>query len=211
MTSINRVIMVGNIIAKPEVLETSGKKKYVKFKLETWNFRRINGDVKKLTAQHTVLCFNQMAQSFLETVAVGTRIHLTGELDYDRQGNAQVIVPQYVGDIGAMDIDADETAASETKPATAKPSTPVSRPATSSGFSSPMSRPATSATPAASTPFAAKAGGGLGRLPLRKGSQAAAETSDGEATPVSDVAKAPKNEPKNRFLDSDGLDDSIPY
>lgn len=195
--------MVGCITSKPEALETSGKKKYFKFKFETWNFRRINGEVKKLTAEHTVLCFNQLAQSFLETVTIGTRIHLTGELDYDRQGNAQVVIPQYVGDIGAMDVANEEKTTSE--PAT--PAKTISRPVTSGGLSSPMSRPAMPA----STPLAAKAGGGLGRLPLRKGSNASSETSDGEANIASQETKNAKSDYRNSFLDSDGFDDSIPY
>jgi single-stranded DNA-binding protein len=195
--------MVGCITSKPEALETSGKKKYFKFKFETWNFRRINGEVKKLTAEHTVLCFNQLAQSFLETVAIGTRIHLTGELDYDRQGNAQVVVPQYVGDIGAMDAASEEKTTSE--PVAAAKAT--SRPVTSAGLSSPMSRPATPA----STPLAAKAGGGLGRLPLRKGNQTSNEGVDSNAGNYRETENSIKSTSKNIFLDSDGFDDAIPY
>lgn len=205
MTSINRIIMVGSITSKPEALETSGKKKYFKFKLETWNFRRINGEVKKLTAEHTVLCFNQLAQPFLETVAEGTRIHLTGELDYDRQDNAQIVIPQYVGDIGAMDIASEEVTAPEATPAQAKS---ISRPATSGGLSSPMSRPS---SPAAATPFSAKAGGGLGRLPLRKGPPASTDPSDQIISNPPPVSSGTNSKNKSAFLESDGFDDQIPF
>jgi hypothetical protein len=102
-----------------------------------------------------------------------------------------------------MDAASEEKTTSE--PVAAAKAT--SRPVTSAGLSSPMSRPATPA----STPLAAKAGGGLGRLPLRKGNQTSNEGVDSNAGNYRETENSIKSTSKNIFLDSDGFDDAIPY
>lgn len=201
MTSINKVIMIGNIITKPEPMETSGKKKYVKFKLETWNFRKINGEVKKLTAKHTVLCFNSLPHNFLESAAIGTRIHLTGELDYDHQGNPQVVVPQYTGDLGAMDVPHHEEA-SENKPEQGRSRAPKMQSFGTIGsvFQRPQSTP----------PVSSKSGGGLGKLSLKKPTQKSVEISEHENNSPAERIVGTKGG-LDKYIDTDGFTDSIPF
>lgn len=209
MTSINRVMLIGNIVSKPEVLETSGKKKFMKFKLETWSYRKIGGDTRKIAVQHKILVFSQKAHEFLEKVDVGTRIQLLGELTYDSQNNAEVVVSAFTGEIGPMDAE-EGTADAISKPAStaasAKPSatSSFSRPAGASGFGKPSSS-------FASAPTAAKAGGGLGRLPALKSSRPESDDSDYDGQPSPEVAAAPKMNGKSKIDTFDSLDDEIPF
>lgn len=210
MSSINRVMMVGNIVSKPEVFETSGKKKYMKFKLETWAYKQINGDTRKLTAQHNVLVFNQKAHDFLEKTDVGTRIQLLGELGYDRQNNAEIVISAFTGEIGPMD--AEEGASSpKPQPTTAQPSALANRP--QGGLGSPMGRPGGMSKPSGmnlAAPTSAKAGGGLGRLSLKK-TGATPANQEGDAPDTPEVSSAPQVGTSKKLMNFDSLDDEIPF
>lgn len=135
MTSINDVRLVGKLVKAPEILETSGKKRFAKLSVETWRFVRVNGERRRIAYVHTVICYNQFSLAFIEAYArEGTRVKVFGELGYDHYNKPQVVVPQYNGEVGAMDDDGDEA------------------------------KPAPQAAQAAAPKTAARPSGGLGRI-----------------------------------------------
>lgn len=141
MTSINDIRIVGKLVKAPEFLETTTKKRFAKILIETWKYVRINGESRRVSHTHTVLCFNQFSLKFLETQAkVGCRIKVLGELTYDRNDKAEIIVLQYSGELGPMDDEEHALHDSE----------------------------ANKQSEVQSTPGVSKQGGGLGRLGIRQ-------------------------------------------
>lgn len=185
MTSMNVTHLIGKLLKAPEFFTTSGNKRMAKITLETWKHVRIKGEVKRNAQSHTVVCFNQFALDYLENTAkVGTRIKVTGELSYDKNGKAEIVVFQYSGELGPMDSDEFEY----TDTAAASNSAPSNSQTTSTAASAPAN-PVTSTT--------AKAGGGLGKLNLQR--KPSTQEKDYAATPQ---AKRPSDEE---------LDDEIPF
>lgn len=103
MTSINDVRLVGKLTRAPEFHETASKKTYAKLTVETENFVRVNGERRRIAHVHTVICYNQFSLPVLRGVKAGQRVKVLGELAYDRNGNAEVRVLQYSGEVGLMD------------------------------------------------------------------------------------------------------------
>jgi Single-stranded DNA-binding protein len=140
VTSMNYVHLVGVLTKAPEFRETAARKPYARLSVETETYRRVNGERRRISHLHTVVCFNQFSLPVLRGMKAGQRVKVLGELTYDRGGKAEVWVHQYSGEVGPMDAP-DDASANEAAPARAADQAP--------------SAPQTNAKPS----------GGLGRLP----------------------------------------------
>jgi len=118
MTSVNDVRIIGVLKNAPEFKKTASNKPFAVLSVETEKFLKVNGESRRITQLHRVECYNQFSISFLENYArVGKRVKVFGELDYDRNGQARIIVNQYGGEVAAMDIDDSSAEAPAANPA----------------------------------------------------------------------------------------------
>jgi len=112
MSCINDVRLVGKLTADPDFLETSGKRPYARLSVLTERYVKVNGESKRIANVHTVVCFNQFALPALRQFArKDSWVKVLGELSY-LDGQAQVTVSQYMGEVGLMMI-ADHAAPAE--------------------------------------------------------------------------------------------------
>lgn len=163
MSSINDVRIVGLLVRDAEI-RTIQDKRQARLTVQTFKFwRDRSNQARKTAVTHTLVCYKQSAIPMLEQYAKnGKWIKVLGELSYDKDGRAEVVVAEGMGDIGMMNLPTEgETAAPaaapQAQPAAAEPEkTTAAKPATA-----PVSKPAASAGLPSS---AARTAGGIGKL-----------------------------------------------
>jgi len=126
--SVNRVILVGNVGADPEVRRTPTGKTVANLSLATNRRFRVNGEIQERTDWHRLTFWDGAAETVDQYVRCGNRLYVEGRLQYgsyDRDGQAvpttDVVVQEFVfldrrGDGGrvedlAVDSDTEEAAA----------------------------------------------------------------------------------------------------
>jgi len=91
--SVNRVILLGNVGADPEIRRTQAGKPIANIRLATSeSWRDANGERKERTEWHTVVCFNEGLCKVIENyVKKGSKIYIEGALQtrkwQDQSGN----------------------------------------------------------------------------------------------------------------------------
>lgn len=91
--SVNRVILLGNVGADPEIRRTQAGKPIANIRLATSeSWRDANGERKEKTEWHTVVCFNEGLCKVIENyVKKGSKIYIEGALQtrkwQDQSGN----------------------------------------------------------------------------------------------------------------------------
>jgi len=154
MSCINDVRLQGKLLKAPEFAETSGKKRFARLAVETEKFVRINGESRRIAAVHQVVVFNQFSLPALqEGGREGTYVTVFGELGYDRNGKAEIVVSQYSGEARIVTFAAPASAQEPAAPAAETKERPAPQPRSS--------------------------GGGLGRLPKGRDSESI-DPRDGE-------------------------------
>lgn len=82
--SVNRVILVGNVGASPEIRTTSTGKMVASVSLATnRSWKDANGERQEKTEWHRLNAWNKLAQFFEDYVKKGDRIYVEGSLEYD--------------------------------------------------------------------------------------------------------------------------------
>lgn len=128
--SVNKVILIGNLGADPEVREFSNGGKVVNLRIatsETWKDKQ-SGERKEKTEWHTVSIFNEalgkVAASYLKK---GSKVYIEGQLEtrkwQDQNGadrySTEIVLRQFRGELTLLDgrSAASEPASSASVPA----------------------------------------------------------------------------------------------
>ena len=107
--SINKVILIGNLGANPEVRTTQTGSKVVSFSLATsksWT-DRTSGERKERTEWHRVVVFEQIADIAERFLTKGLKVYVEGQLrtrkwtDQDGQEHyvTEVVLPRFKGEM----------------------------------------------------------------------------------------------------------------
>jgi single-strand DNA-binding protein len=112
--SVNKVILVGNLGADPEVRHTQDGRPVVNLRLatsESWRDRQ-SGERKERTEWHRVVIFNEnLAKVAEQYLKKGTKVYIEGQLQTrkytDQQGqerySTEVVLQQYRGELTMLD------------------------------------------------------------------------------------------------------------
>ena len=91
MAGINKVILVGNLGADPEVRYTQGGLAITNLRIATSENRkdRATGETRELTEWHRVVCFDRLAEIAGEYLRKGAKVYIEGSLrtsKYEKEG-----------------------------------------------------------------------------------------------------------------------------
>ena len=101
--SVNRVILVGNVGADPEVRRTPTGKTVAHLSLATNRRFRVNGELQERTDWHRLTFWDGAAETVDQYVGCGNRLYVEGRLQYgsyDRDGQTvpttDIVVQEFV-------------------------------------------------------------------------------------------------------------------
>jgi len=112
MSSLNKVMLMGNVGRDPEIRTTQTGEKIAQLSIattETWKDR--GGERQERTEWHRVVVFNERAVSFIEQyVAKGARLYVEGQLQTrkwtDQKGveryTTEIVVSKFRGEVMAV-------------------------------------------------------------------------------------------------------------
>ena len=117
MTGINRVILIGNIGAKPEVKYSSNGNAITNFSVATsdkWNDKN-TGEKNEKTEWHRVVLFGEFAELAGKSLDKGTKVYIQGKLTtrkwQDKNGQdrytTEVVVSRFNGILQNLDQNVD--------------------------------------------------------------------------------------------------------
>jgi len=90
---VNKVILMGNLGADPELKVTAGGMAVLKLRLATnKSFKDKSGELKQLTEWHSVTFFNKQAEGLAKHLTKGQQILVEGELrtsTYEKDGETR--------------------------------------------------------------------------------------------------------------------------
>ncbi len=112
--SVNKVIVIGNLGADPEIRELSGEQRVANLRVatsETWTDRSTN-ERQERTQWHTVAVFNQASVTYVERyLKKGSRVYVEGKLQTrswdDQSGQKQYRTEVVVSPIGGQLVGLD--------------------------------------------------------------------------------------------------------
>ena len=112
--SVNKVIVIGNLGADPEIRELSGEQRVANLRVatsETWTDRSTN-ERQERTQWHTVAVFNQASVTYAERyLKKGSRVYVEGKLQTrswdDQSGQKQYRTEVVVSPIGGQLVGLD--------------------------------------------------------------------------------------------------------
>jgi single-strand DNA-binding protein len=113
MSSLNRVLLIGNVGKDPEIRSTQDGTKIASFSLATSEvWRDKSGERQERTEWHRVVCFNERLVKVIESyVKKGTKLYLEGSLQTrewtDKEGQkrftTEVVLAKFRGEIVLLD------------------------------------------------------------------------------------------------------------
>lgn len=94
---LNKVILIGNVGAEPNVRALDGGVKTASLRLATSKrFKGNDGEVKEQTQWHTIECWRNLADIVDKYVRKGDKLYIEGELNYrtytDKEGVERMMV-----------------------------------------------------------------------------------------------------------------------
>jgi len=121
MSSVNKVILVGNLGKDPEVRSMTSGDKVVSFSIATSErWKNKDGEKQEKTEWHNIVIFNpniaKIAEAYLHK---GSKVYLEGSLHTrkwtDKNGNdkytTEVVLQKFRGELALMDSKGEERAA----------------------------------------------------------------------------------------------------
>ena len=81
--SMNKLTLIGNVVAKPDVRTMSDGTKLAKASLATnrrWKDR--HGDAQERTEWHRLMCWDKLAEIVEEYVSAGDQLYIEGRVEY---------------------------------------------------------------------------------------------------------------------------------
>ena len=139
MSSVNKVILIGNLGRDPESRTFASGDKVVSFSLattESWR-DKATGERKDKTEWHNVSVFNENIGRVVEQYCrKGSKVYIEGKIEtreYEKDGvkryATEIVIPRYQGEItmldGKSDGDASESHSGGSGPSPAKSSRPI--------------------------------------------------------------------------------------
>lgn len=104
MRSLNRVTLIGNLAADPDLRETTTGKKVANFALATnRHWKNSDGEQKRATDYHRVIAWHRLGEICGEYLKKGSSIYLEGMLK-NRSYETKEGETKYVTEIVAKDI-----------------------------------------------------------------------------------------------------------
>lgn len=106
MSSLNKVMLIGNLGKDPENLK---KGSFVRISLATTHkYRNENGDVSDSTQWHTVFFNGKLAKIALDYLKKGSKIYISGELRYsewkDKEGQRRFSTAVHASELKFLDV-----------------------------------------------------------------------------------------------------------
>ena len=81
MSYLNKVMLIGRVVATPESFEYKEKEKYVRFKIATNEiFKDKSGTQNKQTEFHSIIAFGKLADIVLKYVEKGKLVYVEGKI-----------------------------------------------------------------------------------------------------------------------------------
>jgi single-strand DNA-binding protein len=137
MSSVNKVILIGNVARDPEVRRTNSGDAIVNLRIATsekWK-DKATGERKERTEWHSVVIFNEnLAKVAEQYVRKGSKVYIEGQLQtrkwQDQSGQdkytTEVVLQRYRGELTLLDSgNGGERAPAEAKPTQAQRSRPA--------------------------------------------------------------------------------------
>lgn len=120
MSSVNKVILIGNLGADPELVETKSGSALCNVSLAT-SIRTKDGEDK--TEWHRVVMFNETAENVVKYMRKGSKLYIEGRLQTrqyeDKEGNTRYATEVVAGQVAFLDTKpkADDSGSKASKPA----------------------------------------------------------------------------------------------
>ena len=115
MSSVNKVIIIGNVGQDPEIKTTKGGMEIANFSVATQK----NSVDKKETVWHNCVAFGKIADIIGKYVAKGSKLYLEGTLDYskwtDKRDVERTVTKIIVNQVQFLSSRSDEKPASLTR------------------------------------------------------------------------------------------------
>ena len=124
MTWVNKVILVGNLGADPEIKRTQSGQLLANFRIatsESWKDKN-TGERREKTEWHRVVCFNEnLTKVIQQYLTKGSKVYIEGQLQtrkwQDQSGadrySTEVVLPQFRGQLVMLDGKQQTSAAEE--------------------------------------------------------------------------------------------------
>jgi len=112
MSSINRVMLVGNVGKDAEIKTFASGDMYMQFSLATGeSYKDKNGQWKDITQWHNIKIHNQAKIKFLgDRVKKGTKLYIEGQVEYrswesdgEKKYMTEIVLPKFGGDVKIME------------------------------------------------------------------------------------------------------------
>ncbi|PVU85026.1 hypothetical protein BB559_007240 [Furculomyces boomerangus] len=90
VTSLNKVILIGNVGRDPDVRVFGDNKKVASFSLATsYSYKDAEGNILQKTNWHQVSAFSKLAELIEKIVSKGALVYIEGRIDYKQYTNKE--------------------------------------------------------------------------------------------------------------------------
>jgi len=112
MSSINRIMLVGNVGKDAEIKTFPSGDMYMQFSLATGeSYKDKNGQWKDVTQWHNIKVLNQSKIKFLgDRVKKGAKLYIEGQVEYrsweqggEKKYMTEIVLPKFGGDVKIME------------------------------------------------------------------------------------------------------------
>lgn len=112
MSSINRVMLVGNVGKDAEIKTFPSGDMFMQFSLATSEgYKDKSGEWKDITQWHNIKILNQAKIKFLgDRVTKGTKLYIEGQVEYrqyesggEKKYMTEIVLPKFGGDVKIME------------------------------------------------------------------------------------------------------------
>lgn len=115
MSSVNKVFLLGNLGADPEVRYTPAGDPVANFSIATSSYSGKGSDKKEYVEWHNCVAFNEAAKFVEQYIRKGSKVHVEGSLRAnkweDKEGNKRVKTEVVVGRLTALNkVESDQKA-----------------------------------------------------------------------------------------------------
>ena len=112
MSSINRIMLIGNVGKDAEIKNFPSGDMYMQFSLATSeSYKDKSGQWKDVTQWHNIKILNQAKVKFLgDRVKKGTKLYIEGQVEYrsweqggEKKYMTEIVLPKFGGDVKIME------------------------------------------------------------------------------------------------------------
>ena len=108
MSSINKVILIGNVGQSPELKSTTSGHNYLRFSLATTEYwkDKTTGQRKDQTTWHNIKVYEPQASSLLRLIKKGSKLYIEGSIrtsEYEKSGQKMIFTEILARDVKLLD------------------------------------------------------------------------------------------------------------